>query len=230
MTDLRKGLPPLPDYMRRLPLDHRGYPVPFFVTWLDPDDPDRDESLPAGEGVPEFRLMNPYALLRCIKENRCWLCGQKMGRYKAFVVGPMCAINKTGSEPPSHTACAEFAVRACPWMLNPKANRRDANLPEHKGMAGIGITRNPGVALVWVTASYKHERAPGGGDGILFRFGPPERLEWWREGREATRAEVDESIQSGLPQLREAAAAQGERAVAEFEAACEKSTPLLPAA
>ena len=31
MTELRKGLPPLPPRMRALPISDKGYPVPAFV-------------------------------------------------------------------------------------------------------------------------------------------------------------------------------------------------------
>ena len=29
-----------------------------------------------------------------VKEKRCWICGDKRGKYGAFVIGPMCAINR----------------------------------------------------------------------------------------------------------------------------------------
>jgi len=35
MTALRESLPSLPLAMRGLPRDHRGYPVPWFVAWVD---------------------------------------------------------------------------------------------------------------------------------------------------------------------------------------------------
>ena len=36
MTSLAPGMPPLPPRFLKLPLDHRGYPVPKFV-WRKPD-------------------------------------------------------------------------------------------------------------------------------------------------------------------------------------------------
>jgi hypothetical protein len=42
MSELRKDLPDgMPESVGRLPVDHRGYPVPWFVAWID--------------GKPEFR-------------------------------------------------------------------------------------------------------------------------------------------------------------------------------
>ena len=45
----------------------------------------------------------------------CFLCGEPLGRFAAFVIGPMgSSINRVSSEPPAHRDCAEYAVRACP--------------------------------------------------------------------------------------------------------------------
>ena len=35
-TELRPDLPPLPGRIAKLPV-YRGYPVPWFVTWMDED-------------------------------------------------------------------------------------------------------------------------------------------------------------------------------------------------
>ena len=83
--------------------------------------------------------------------------------------------------------------------------------------AGIMITRNPGVALVWVTG-YRSWKTRGDGDGgILFDIGDPKQALWFARGREATRAEVLAPIDSGLPLLREMAERDGPDAVAELE-------------
>jgi len=72
-------------------------------------------------------------------------------------------------------------------------------------VAGVSIRRNPGVALLWVTRSYEPFREPTGkGIGWLIRVGDPERVEWWAEGRLATRDEVSESVRTGFPLLVEA--------------------------
>jgi hypothetical protein len=67
--------------------------------------------------------------------------------------------------------------------------------------AGHMIKRNPGVSLLWTTRSYRPFR--DGSGGILFRVGEPSQVEWFAEGRLATRAEVEESVRTGLPALEE---------------------------
>lgn len=216
---LRPGLPPVPSRMRALRLDERGYPVPWFVAWID--------------GKPDFRVSDARRVIEAVKFRRCWLCGDGLGRHLAFVIGPMCSVNRVSSEPPSHLDCALFAVQACPFLTRPRAHRRAAGLPEDAAPgAGLGIMRNPGVALVWITRSYRPFRAPApdGRTGWLFEVGPPDEVRWFCEGRPATRAEIEASIESGLAFLEEEARAEGPRAVQALELPVARARLLLPAA
>jgi hypothetical protein len=118
---------------------------------------------------------------------------------RAFTIGPMCAVNRTSSEPPSHLECSRFSARNCPFLTRPRMKRvGEENLPcGAVTAAGEMIKRNPGVALVWVTKRY--EAFPDGKGGTLFDIGEPHAVEWYAQGREASRAEVLESIETGLP-------------------------------
>lgn len=217
MSTLRNGLPPLPPRMLARPVDDRGYPVPWFVCYVD--------------GRPDFRIIDGRKVPLAINNSLCWLCGQKLGTYKTFVLGPMCAINRTISEPPSHKDCAEFAVQACPFLILPRAKRREANIPD--GVTeppGLAILRNPGATLLWTTKTFRIYQAYAGKEGMLIRVGDPENLSWWCEGRPATRAEVMHSIDTGLPHLEKMAAEDGEEAIRELQAAVQRIRPLLPLA
>lgn len=208
-----RRFPDAPARILALPIDHRGFPVPWFVAWIDT--------------APDFRVVGPGKVAEAHNKGLCWICGERLGAFKAFVVGPMCAINRTSSEPPSHVECAQFAARACPFLTQPAMRRNEKNLPgEAQEPAGVMIRRNPGVALVWVTKAYKPWRA---GDGVLFDIGVPERCEWYAHGRPATRDEVAESITSGLPLLRAEAAKGGERHVNELRRRTLATEALLPA-
>src|SRR5215813_14608572 len=125
---------PMPDRMRRLPISSEGYPVPWFVA--------------SPKGKPDFRVVNTGAPGRAIRANLCWICGQTLGRFRAFVIGPMCAVNRVSSEPPSHRDCAEYAVKACPHLSHPAAKRNEKGLSEEmlsSFIGGHGLTHNPGV-------------------------------------------------------------------------------------
>lgn len=189
-NQLRPNLPPLPPRMRDLPIDERGYPVPYFVACVD--------------GKPDHRVMDGEKLRTALQLDRCWMCGQKMGAFKSFCIGPMCAITRTISEPPSHLECLRFAAMACPFMTRPKAKRREANLPEDAKFSEHGLRRNPGAVCIWTTRNFWRRRDPGTG-GMLFELGDPFSAEWFAEGRAATREEVNESIITGFPMLLEVA-------------------------
>jgi hypothetical protein len=177
----------LPRRMQELPVDERGYVVPWFVAWEN--------------GKPEFRAMDADKFVRALKEKLCWVCGEKLGVNLCFVAGPMCGINRTSSEPPSHVECAEWSARNCPFLSNPHMVRReDEELTRTAhDPAGLFIRRNPGVAMLWITREY--EIFPDGKGGHLVQMGEPERVEWWAESRPATRQEVLASIDSGIPNL-----------------------------
>jgi hypothetical protein len=196
MTQHRPGLIDMPDRIARLPVDERGYPVPRFVATID--------------GKPDFRVVDPRWMVHAVNHQRCWLCGEALGQNLAFVLGPMCAINRINSEPPCHLDCARFAAKNCPFLARPMARRRAAGLPEDRQVApGLPIERNPGCCAVWVTKSYKWFKATAGNAGVLFRVGPCLRIEFYAEGRAATRAEVEASIAGGLPLLQAEAHAEG---------------------
>lgn len=209
----RPELPEPPDRIASLPVD-RGYPVPWFVAWVD--------------GEPDFRVVHEKAINDAWQFDLCWLCGKTLGVHRTFVVGPMCAVNRTSAEPPSHADCAEYAVRACPFLARPHMRRREDGLPEGtQEPAGIMLRRNPGVILLWTTKKPGTKFDRNG--GMLFDLGPPERVAFYKEGRPATRAEIDESIDSGLPHLAELADAQGPIARKHLDRMVADARELLPA-
>jgi hypothetical protein len=201
----------IPDRMKNLSIDERGFLVPWFVPYVD--------------GKPEFRGMDGEKFLIAIRHKRCWLCGQPLGRFMVFVIGPMCAVNRVSAEPPSHRDCALYAAQACPFLSQPRMRRNEKDLPEDGTAAGFALKRNPGCTLLWTTLSYRVFKAP---NGMLLQVGEPESLEYFVEGRKATREEILESMQSGLPLLMQPAIEEGSDAVAELQAQYAKALELVP--
>lgn len=195
----------MPERMRNRPVSAKGYAVPWFVTEKDVD------------GDWEFRAVRPNRYIEAHNRQVCWVCGQMLGRYRTFAIGPMCAVNRVTSEPPSHRECAEWSMQVCPFMANPRMRRNAVDLPEGAGdgTPGIMIDRNPGVAMLWHTerSAYAPIRV---NNGFLFKLkSDPLDMAWYRQGRRATRAEVMDSVNSGLSHLERLAKLEGDKA--EFE-------------
>jgi len=204
---------PMPPGVKKLPIAANGFPVPWFVKWLD--------------DAPEFRVADGAKHALAIRERRCWVCGERLDNRATFPIGPMCALNRVTSEPPCHPACAEYSVRACPFLARPNMVRREGGIPEEAGFAGHAIERNPGVVCLWTGRWPGAERFGDGMGGMLFRIFPPLAVEWWAEGRKATRAEVMASVESGLPLLRDMAEKQGPLAIEALERMFAEAQPLF---
>lgn len=183
-------LVPMPPRIARLPRNGVGYPIPWFVATLD-------------GGARDFRIASPGRKVRATRDRLCWICG---GRLRAsvvsFLIGPMCAVNRISGEPPSHLDCATYAARVCPFLTRPAMRRRDGGMPDgYTSAPGEMIERNPGVALLWTTRTFKPFHPHRGQPGLLYQIGMPTETGWYAEGRAATRAEVLGSITAGLPEL-----------------------------
>jgi hypothetical protein len=211
---LRPELETLPSRMQTLPIDDRGYVVPWFVDWID--------------GKPEFRAMDLTKWIRAVKEKLCWVCGERLGRYMTFVAGPMCGINRTSSEPPCHLECARWSARNCPFLNNSNAIRReDSEINAASNcVGGIALRRNPGVSMLWTTNNYSIFDDQRG--GWLVHMGEPSSVEWYAEGKIATREQVMASIESGFPALAELALKQ-EGAMAYLSECRQKFEKYIPA-
>ena len=217
---------PEPRRIARLPRDRIGRPVPWFVTWMIDGQP-----VPLGTrgAEPEFRVVVEGRRERAVAERRCWVCGGVAGNpagHSSFVIGPMCAVNRTSAEPPCHLDCATWSAQNCPFLTRPQMTRRERGLPEALAESpGVMIARNPGVTLVWVSAGW--QPFSDGRGGWLVDIGEPASVAWYAHGRAATRAEVLASIDSGLPALREMA--PDPAALAELEARHGEALALVPA-
>jgi hypothetical protein len=203
----------IPARMARLPVNERGYPVPWFVAMID--------------GKWDFRAIGPGKVKDAYNKKLCWLCGQPLGQFLAFVIGPMCSINRVSSEPPSHRDCAEYAVKACPFLAQPKMRRNEKDMPAGTVMGGVGIMHNPGAILIWITKNFRP--ISDGRGGVLFEVGPPLETLWFTEGRTASRDEIEAAINKGLPLLRNIAEKDGIGGKIELEKRYSAALKLLPA-
>jgi hypothetical protein len=218
------SLPDMPARIARLPRDKRGYPVPRFVQYLKNDELARRDD-PLAE--PEFRYADPQFRSRAFHQGLCWVCGEPLGRHKVYGLGPMCVVNRITSEPAMHRDCAEWSARACPFLIHPREKRNEKNMnPIAGNPGGLMIKRNPGCVALYETPTAKAIKA---GDGWLIKLGDPDRVDWWAEGRQATREEVLASIDSGYPILFAEAKRDGLQAIHALGVMRSVAQKLLPA-
>ena len=212
----------IPPRIAKLPISPEGYPVPWFVQWLRDGKPCQP-----GEGVPDFRVMDRDKLRRAIQFHNCWVCGEQMSAFKTFVIGPMCIINRTSSEPPVHYECGKFSAIACPFLTQPKMRRNEKDMPiDTSAPAGEMIARNPGVMCLWITKKFTVRRVE---NGVLFTIGNPVNKLWYCEGRPATRAEIMYSIDTGYPILLKMAEQEGDKAIVQLERQKREAMQHVPA-
>ncbi|MEI5520722.1 hypothetical protein WB388_08915 [Streptomyces brasiliscabiei] len=218
---MTRTLPAPPPRIARLPRDKHGRPIPWFVDYVD--------------GEPDFRIADTRKRRGATMFRCCWLCGHALrndvlgpaATQYAYVIGPMCAVNRVSSEPPAHRDCAIYAATACPFLTTPGMRRRPIEgIPDTVRPDGEMIERNPGVALVWVTNTWR--MIPG---HALFDVNEPAEALWFAEGRPATRTEVLAAVDSGMPLLREAAQRETDpdQALIELTGQYVRALALLPA-
>lgn len=130
--------------MAKLPLDKRGYPVPWNIM--------RDK-----EGTPHFTINDHRKAKQCVVEQRCPICGDELGATRWFCGGPISAFHERGAyfDQPMHDECVHYAIQVCPYLAAPKyAGRIDTgtlkpeNTPE--GMLFLDPTVLPDRPEVFV--------------------------------------------------------------------------------
>ncbi len=185
------ALPPMVSRrFRHLLHDTNGFPIPWHVAVI--------------AGRPAFGLLRDRAVEIASSENRCWVCGHRLGTYLGFAGDVATAITRVALQPPSHRDCLLEAIEL-----------------------GIPAMRSPGVRLVWVTRNYDPAVADDGRTTI-WRLGPPRSTRWFLDGRAATHDEVSEAMAEQLPALFESAHARGEATVKVLERQAQDAVRLLP--
>jgi|SRR5215475_6720162 len=173
---------PIPERMRHLDRDHRGYPI-FAMAFRDRD------------GRPHFTINDDLLRHQMLVEERCSLCGTKLFRGRWFVGGPSSALHPRGAyvDPPMHDECVHYALRVCPYLATPGYNKLIENrkvLPE----SGAVFARHENVGpiqpslFVAVLARGQTVLSEGLGEYIKPKR-PYMRMEYWRHGQRLDDAE-----------------------------------------
>ena len=119
-----------PKRVQKLP-EHQGLKIPYSVAI--------DEG-----GKPNYNLTDAEKYITCIRENKCFICGQTLGKHKAFMLPPLAVLRLQHNIPPSHRDCAIWSAETLPSTLNNKPmllSANDQKQPEQKtGLIMIAVT------------------------------------------------------------------------------------------
>ena len=142
-----------PGFLKHLPVDKRGFPVPWVSDWTGSKDPDLhgrpgfaqadlwavgcpwptvtvlEPRGKPGTGAPMLAVLHPSRQRTCMLDRKCQVCGKRVNATeKAYLAGGAALVAEGFREPPMHLRCAVFSLFACPGI-----NRADMVVAEAYG-------------------------------------------------------------------------------------------------
>ena len=167
---------PIPERMKHLELDPRGYPIPVMV-WRD------------NTGIPYFTINDTNTRFKIIRQELCSICGTKLFRGRWFVGGPLSAFHPNGAynDPPMHLECAEYALKVCPYLAAPSyAKRIDTKKVKSENISSttmfIDPTMMPNRPEIFVAVHARGHKVGPFPDLILKPLRPYIDVRFWRQG------------------------------------------------
>lgn len=159
----------IPEFLKHLPIDKRGYPIPFFV--------------PIKDGIPEFRFADVNKFNLCTEKKLCWICGRKLIKNCFFfLTGPHGLANRVQSDCPMHRECAEATMQLCPHIFYGKAERKENVKFSYQAQEKPDI--------IYLIRSSKYKIIPSGeGNTQLIRFNVISTVKYIYKDNELTLAE-----------------------------------------
>lgn len=134
---------PLPDKMKDLPRDKRGYPVPFIIL--------RDKN-----GY-HFKINDSLRVQYCKAKGKCAICGNILGDDSYLIGGVASAFHKNGRyiDTPVHKECGDYALRVCPFLAIKHYNsmmdvEKVMSKVEDESLIGVDYTVDPNRPAVYV--------------------------------------------------------------------------------
>lgn len=184
---------PIPQRMKDLAVDDRGYPIPWTVL-RGPSD-----------GKPHFAINVEEIRRKAISERLCPICGVRLFRGMWFVGGPCSALHPRGAyiDPPMHRECAEYALKVCPYLAAPRysGHVEDRTLkPDDRARIPILINRTmmPDRPPLFVCGMAIKMTVTD--DSYLLPNRPWRAVEFWRSGE---KLDADEGMRDAQQQLTE---------------------------
>lgn len=188
----------IPQRMRALPRDSRGLPIPWGV-FVDKS------------GLAHFAINDEHKREAMIRRDLCSVCGMKLFRGRWFVGGTLSAFHPHGAfiDPPLHSECANYALRACPYLAVPRyageigRKKLESNKAALPPMVLFDRSMEPGRPTddVFVAVMATGQTVLENRNIIPKR--PYKRVEYWRHGVQIPDAEGEATVRKALLKMPE---------------------------
>jgi hypothetical protein len=128
----------MPERIAKLPKEERGYPITYIAAFID--------------GKPDLGIQDYAKVLSCVREWRCHVCGEKMGKLGYFIAYDPVPKRPRFLDPAIHKECALYSLKVCPYLANPSAKHRSSKmLPTDQTDLGEVSNRSHQVVLIGTT-------------------------------------------------------------------------------
>lgn len=184
----------IPDRIKLLPKDHRGFPIPYVV-------------LIDKEGQPHFKINDESKGRMCVLSRICHVCGQKLVHKDYwFIGGQLSAYHPYGAfnDGATHYECGLFALKICPYLTNNKYTQKTdlvGLMDKLKGKTDIYGLHNPTQMndrlpffLYVKSKDYTFRENGPLKTLVLVPKKPYEMVEYYKEGERIQKAEAKQII------------------------------------
>jgi hypothetical protein len=177
------GKTPIPERMRHLKIDRRGYAIPVSIVIDD-------------SGMPNFTINDELARHKALRHDSCGLCGKPLFRGRWFIGGPAPAFHPHGAylDLPMHDECAHYALQTCPFIAAPHYGRevgpQQQKKLEAQGSFVVRTDDNVTVErpLMFVAVMATGQHIINDGQYVKPRT-PYRKVEYWRHSKQLDEAE-----------------------------------------
>lgn len=128
--------------------------------------------------------MDTKFIYQAIGSGLCAICGQPLGRHKAFVGGPKSVGSMAFAEAPFHRDCAEFGLQVCPYVLT--GHDHQSNKPTDEYIVNNMVDpKNPKIFALVIATKFSFIQSHK-----TFLITEQDSVHWWKHGKPATPEEI----------------------------------------
>lgn len=115
---------PIPERLKHLQKDTKGYIIPFFVPVN-------------ADGTPNFKYIDKDKQVTCTKGGLCAICGDHLEADVWYISGPKARAQFVSSDPGMHEECARYSLAICPYIHYVQTHRTSTNDPLKKEVVKV---------------------------------------------------------------------------------------------